>query len=609
MNFLLVAPYSFNEETPYIIRPGICYVSAAMKRVPGINVVTLNLDLPWHDNPAATVEKYIKDHNIDVVLSGGTLYDYMAVKTVFKAARKCKPGIITVAGGSMFSPESEIMMDLLEIADIGIIGEGERTIAELSAALRDGRSYPEEINGLIFKKNGVYHITQPREYISDWSEIPWPDYEGFNADYLFSREVSPNYLNTLATKVHIATGRGCPFRCTFCYNSQGFAYRRRPTEDFLKELEYYLDRYKRRDFNFTDDLLATTPESIEDFCEAIIPYKLKGCALCLRVEGITERSARMVKAAGFDTVVLGLENACDDILKSMKKQTTIAQAERAYQMLLDAGVSPAGNLIFGDREDTMAHVQKNIEWRKRHKHFTVSMGRIILYPGSSLYNYAVESGKIKDRRQFIKDLLPLTNVSKMSDEEYANLPLVLEAAVRQSQAAELIDSLIIPHHKDLTVDVHGVCSHCNTKIEAQNIPYLVYAIYCHECRSTLLVPHLKPGSPEQAGQNILKVLEKHGKMAFWGVGGNWPTISEKYIPSSILDHPDVYLVDRATQQTHDGRRIYPPEIIAKHNITAVVSTAYQASPAYYAIINQARQDYDATIINLFKLQGADFQCP
>lgn len=87
----------------------------------------------------------------------------------------------TIVGGGLVTAEPDVAMRALKYADYGVIGEGEITVCELADALEHGAS-PDGVDGLIFKRDGQYVITAPREEIADIDSIPWPDYEGFELD-------------------------------------------------------------------------------------------------------------------------------------------------------------------------------------------------------------------------------------------------------------------------------------------------------------------------------------------------------------------------------------------------------------------------------------------
>ena len=173
MNYLIILPRLTNKPSDFYFFPlGIIYVTASLKKV-GKNVVTINLNQT--DRPDSDViSETIKEHEIDVVLTGALSASYNRVKDIVLAAKNAKEDIITVVGGGLVSSEPYVVIEGLG-ADIGVIGEGEITVCELADALEKNLDLAG-VNGLIYKGNGQLQLTKPRKEISDLSSIPWPDY-------------------------------------------------------------------------------------------------------------------------------------------------------------------------------------------------------------------------------------------------------------------------------------------------------------------------------------------------------------------------------------------------------------------------------------------------
>ena len=94
--------------------------------------------------------------------------------------------------------------------DVVIIGEGEVTAVKLSRAL-EGYGSLSEVLGIGYKVNGEIRINPPRPLITnldhypiDWSLIDVQKY------------ISPAW--EMKRVLPLVTSRGCPYRCTFCYN-------------------------------------------------------------------------------------------------------------------------------------------------------------------------------------------------------------------------------------------------------------------------------------------------------------------------------------------------------------------------------------------------------
>ena len=106
-----------------------------------------------------------------------------------------------------------------------------------------GEKNLEEVKGIGYIKDGEYFDNGkpelPRRVTK--AEVGWPDRDVYPLErYITANKFYPfEQSDRLLTLV---TGRGCPYACNFCFRSS--AYRIRPVDDLLDEMEYLIDRYK-----------------------------------------------------------------------------------------------------------------------------------------------------------------------------------------------------------------------------------------------------------------------------------------------------------------------------------------------------------------------------
>ena len=95
--------------------------------------------------------------------------------------------------------------------DFQVVGEGEKTITEILAAIKQNHSF-EGIHGTIFRKNGTIIENARRQLADDLDELPKP------ARHLLKPELYQHYLprKGLIQYASVFTSRGCPFQCVFC---------------------------------------------------------------------------------------------------------------------------------------------------------------------------------------------------------------------------------------------------------------------------------------------------------------------------------------------------------------------------------------------------------
>nr|MCR4925134.1 B12-binding domain-containing radical SAM protein [Clostridiales bacterium] len=421
MNYLIVMPILTEIfEQSYTFPIGMAYVSSSLKQT-GRNVFTYNLNYK-----SGSIEDNLRDviikNNIDVIATGGLTAQYWQLVEIFKAARKIKPDIITWIGGGIITSAPIPAMEAFEIADYGIIGEGEITICELADAL-EGKRDIHSVDGIIFKENGQWTITAQRAEIMDLDSLPYPDYEGFEYDVLLDKKPTDIYALNQGRFGIVSFGRSCPFNCTFCFHPSGTKYRKRSMDSVFKEIDYLIEKYNIRNIAVTDELFVHKIEDVKEFCKRIKERNI-GYVISLRVDMVNEEMFQLLKDSNCLSVGFGLESADNSVLKSMKKHITVEQIDEALALCKRIGLNSMGNFIFGDENETYEKAMNTINWWKAHPQYRIALHMIVLYPGSELYRNAVKNGAIKDQVQFIKDGCPYTNISKMTDEEYKDIMLL-----------------------------------------------------------------------------------------------------------------------------------------------------------------------------------------
>lgn len=420
-NVLLVVPRYFS--TPicgYIMPMGILYVSAALKASGTCNVFTLNLNHCEEDD-RTVLERVISECKIDVVGSGGISGQFIEIYPLLRLVKDIDPGIVTIVGGGMITADPVPAMTGFEgYADFGVIGEGEITMPELVTAIGAGSDF-SCVKGLIFKDGDKWHITDRRPDIMDLDSISLPDYVGFDYD----RYLSTNGEVVDGVKfspVAIIGGRSCKYNCTFCFHPSGSRYRQRSLDSIFSEIDHLLSNYQVNYIALREELFASDEKRVLDFCERAKSYPIVW-SIQLRVDSVTKTIVDALKGSNCRYVFLGIESADNRILKSMRKNITIEQVEKALDLTISAGLDTRSTVILGDEFETMESATRTLEWWREHRKYSaIDLGLIIAFPGSTLYKHARRNGKIPDPVQFLKDGCPVINLSEnLSDEEFADI--------------------------------------------------------------------------------------------------------------------------------------------------------------------------------------------
>ena len=316
-------------------------------------------------------------------------------------------------------------MQAMPDVDFGIIGEGEQTSVELIDAIARKLDLTS-VNGIIYRCENGLRITNRRVEIDNLDTLPFPDYEGFNyAEYL---RLNPDLSDEgkKYSQVSVIGGRSCKYNCTFCFHPSGSKYRQRSLDSIFSEIDYLVRNYDISYIALREELFATDNERVRQFCERVRVYDFDW-SIQLRIDSINKELVDLLKNTRCRYLFVGVESADDRVLKSMRKGITLAQIERALDMLRDAGLNSRSGVIFGDEVETFESAMFTLNWfKKNYTKYRMFVDMIIAFPGSALYKRACESGVIPNPVEFLKDGCPIVNVSKMNDKEFVDLVTIIE---------------------------------------------------------------------------------------------------------------------------------------------------------------------------------------
>lgn len=250
-----------------------------------------------------------------------------------------------VLGGPLANIEPEKLIDK-PMFDIAVKGEGEYVMLDLAEVFVHGRGNLEEVDAITYKAADGTIKTNPRpRTIRNLDELPFPDHDLLGVTHGF----------------HISTGRGCPYKCTFCFQKvhEGF-YRFRSAENVAQEIISRLEKYNVKSFYITDDVFVVNYKRIKEISRLLKEYKDNtGRDFIFFCEGRAEVIARhpdmidMMVEAGMARLQIGIETGSqqmmDEYQKHLKLEHVWASIRHANKV---GGLTIAGNFILGGPHET-----------------------------------------------------------------------------------------------------------------------------------------------------------------------------------------------------------------------------------------------------------------
>jgi len=401
-----------------------CALIAAFIREHGYSVKIIDAEAE-NLSPEYTAEKIMEYDPLlaDIVVLGSnpsaaSTPKMTATGEILTELKKKAPHIKTILEGLHPSalPERTLRE---EKTDFVCQGEGFYTILELLDVLKSGKETIDyKINGLWYIKDGKV-ISNPRApLIKNLDELPFAAWDLLPMDkYRAHNWHCFDHIEHRKPYAVIYTSLGCPFNCTYCnihaqYDGKpGIRYR--SPEKVVEEIDFLVKNYKIRNLKIIDELFALREDRVTRLCDLIIEggYDLNIWAYA-RVDTINEKMLKKMKQAGINWLAFGCESASEKVRKGVAKKFGQDTIKKAVKMTNAAGIHIIGNFMFGLPEDDFETMQETLDMAKEFNFEYVNFYTVMAYPGSQLYEDALEKGnKLPEKwhgySQYSEDTLPL----------------------------------------------------------------------------------------------------------------------------------------------------------------------------------------------------------
>ncbi len=318
-------------------------------------------------------------------------------------------------GGPLVSSLPEIILKNTS-ADCAILGEAELTLIEfLNTYFAQKQINFDGIKGIAYKQDGNVNVNPPRPQIKNLDNLPFLDYT-----------IWPNYESILKNgQILISSMRGCPQECSFCFKTIPWL-RLKSLARFEEEVAY-LKRATKFDYTWLNDLTFNViEERAIKICRILKKYDVRYHCFA-RVQKVSKELATVLKETGCIGIWFGIESYDQEVLDVNRKNITVDDINLGVQIAIDAGLAVRGLFIAGLYGETEESLKKMVGFIRKSR-FLPLVKYLVPFPGTSLYKYAVDSGKIKDIIAFL-EMLSRRRVSDY-DDEIVNLTDLNEGILR-----------------------------------------------------------------------------------------------------------------------------------------------------------------------------------
>jgi radical SAM superfamily enzyme YgiQ (UPF0313 family) len=371
--------------------------------------------------------------------------------------KKTAPGVKTIIGGHHPAALPELTLQESEV-DFVCNAEGFFPTLDLLKILKadpKARSFP--VKGIWYRENGRIVKNAPPELIKNLDELPYVAWDLLPMGKYRSHNWQAFGYEDRSPYAVVFTSLGCPFRCTYCSVNAVYgkgSYRTRSPEHFVGEIDMLVEKFNVKHMEIVDDTFTVNKKRVHEICDLLIErgHTVNFWAYA-RTDTVDMELLKKMKKAGINWVCYGFESGSEIVRKGVRKGQK--KIEEAVKLTYEAGLNIISNFMFGLPDDDNDTMRLTLDLAKEINGEYANFYSVMAYPGSDLYNEAVEKGyplpkQWHDYSQYAYETLPLPTkhltgpeVLKFRDlafNEYFSNPKYQEK-VRERFGPEVEDSI------------------------------------------------------------------------------------------------------------------------------------------------------------------------
>lgn len=372
---------------------GVCYIATYIKKhLPDMDIVVID----------GCVEDPLKriTEKIDLIGISSTTLEFLNAIDIASKIKSFTQVPIILGGVHI----SALPQTLPKYFDIGVIGEGEQTMLELTKLYLQYHKFPnnelKKIRGIVFRNtNNRIIVTESRPFIKPIDIISHPDLDFFNMEYyLKPRQHLPGMFGR---GIHIITSRGCPYRCVFCGGAHFWKIVRFHSQHYVvEEIRNLIDKYNVDCINILDDLFMVSKKRLKEIVKLIkeerINEKVKfGCQM--RADMLDNETARLLKEMNMVYLGFGLESGSEKILNYLKKDTvTVEENKKGIEIANKYKFKTGSGFMMGSPNETMEDIEKTYNFILDNPLDGMGIYITTPLPGTELWHYAKQKGIVSE---------------------------------------------------------------------------------------------------------------------------------------------------------------------------------------------------------------------
>lgn len=404
---VLIYPMTSVDLGPAVAPPfSLLTIAAPLhKRGEKIKIIDQRVDQKW----AIHLKEALKENPLCCGISTKTGRQIAFGIEAAKVIREETGGRIPIVWGGVhptLMPEQTLRSPYV---DIVCVGEGDETFPELVNTLKNNKPL-QEVKGIAFLKEDKYVFTGERPFINIEEMLPTP-WDLIEVELYINPDL---YLQESKRVLDIGqTSRGCPYRCTFCYNPivHKSKWRAMSAEKTLNMIIGDVKRFKLDGIWLRDDEFFLDINRVAKICKGIIEAGLDivwytSGARVTDILKASDEQLELFKQSGAHVLRFGAESGSDRVLEYMKKGQTVEQILEVNRRCRRIGFKPVYSLMFGFPTETFTEMNETIDLffhliKDNPDASLAPLSQFTAFPGTSSYEVAIGMG-LKPPRRFEK---------------------------------------------------------------------------------------------------------------------------------------------------------------------------------------------------------------
>lgn len=303
--------------------------------------------------------------------------------------------LVTVFGG--IHPTS-VPYKVINKEEVDCVAIGEADISFLKFLdncrynQKDMKLPPKPVKGMIFEKGGSLIGNYEEGELIDLNNLPFPE-----------KESLPPQLKDAVSYYKIMTSRGCPYGCSYCFNSYmkklrgKCVFRQRSVENVIREIKRAKELYPLKYILFLDDCFTMDSEWIFEFCsryrkEIKLPFWFLTHPLSLNRKKIYE-----LNLAGCVSATIGVQSLSQRINKDiLHRKSKKDKIKKVIKNLREFGIMVKVDHMLGIPTDTLRLQEKSILFYNQVRPDVISIYWLNFYPKTAVTEYAFKKGYLTE---------------------------------------------------------------------------------------------------------------------------------------------------------------------------------------------------------------------